>query len=254
MNKGVSFLETGIHNTSEIGRLKKVLLHRPGGELENLMPEYLERLLFDDIPYLKEAQREHDAFADCLRQQGVEVVYLRDLVAESITDADVRADLIRQFLEESGVKDDRLRESLEDFLSALPDKEMVSAMMAGVRKSQLRANSARLGDYLSAQPLFYPGPLRHHRYRRVHPQNAHRHEKPGDPVRQVHFRAPPGLPQRPQVVRPGRDLLPGGGRYPDPVPSGAGGGHLSADGGGLHRRLGGDGALREQDLPQAAGL
>ena len=65
MNKGVSFLETGIHNTSEIGRLKKVLLHRPGGELENLMPEYLERLLFDDIPYLKEAQREHDAFADC---------------------------------------------------------------------------------------------------------------------------------------------------------------------------------------------
>ena len=67
-------METGIHNTSEIGRLKKVLLHRPGGELENLMPEYLERLLFDDIPYLKEAQREHDAFADCLRGQGVEVV------------------------------------------------------------------------------------------------------------------------------------------------------------------------------------
>lgn len=149
-------METGIHNTSEIGRLKKVLLHRPGGELENLMPEYLERLLFDDIPYLKEAQREHDAFADCLRQQGVEVVYLRDLVAESITDADVRADLIRQFLEESGVKDDRLRESLEDFLSALPDKEMVSAMMAGVRKSQLRANSARLGDYLSAAGDDYP--------------------------------------------------------------------------------------------------
>ena len=83
-------METGIHNTSEIGRLKRVLLHRPGAELENLMPEYLERLLFDDIPYLKEAQREHDAFADCLRAQGVEVVYLRDLVAESITDADVR--------------------------------------------------------------------------------------------------------------------------------------------------------------------
>ena len=77
-------METGIHNTSEIGRLRRVLLHRPGGELENLMPEYLERLLFDDIPYLKEAQREHDAFADCLRQQGVEVVYLADLVAEQV--------------------------------------------------------------------------------------------------------------------------------------------------------------------------
>ena len=58
---------TGIHNTSEIGRLRKVMLHRPGKELENLMPEYLERLLFDDIPYLKVAQEEHDAFADCLK-------------------------------------------------------------------------------------------------------------------------------------------------------------------------------------------
>ena len=76
-------METGIHNTSEIGRLRKVLLHRPGQELENLMPEYLERLLFDDIPYLKEAQAEHDAFAQCLRDAGVEVVYLIDLVVNS---------------------------------------------------------------------------------------------------------------------------------------------------------------------------
>ena len=91
-------MDTGIHNTSEIGRLKKVMLHRPGGELENLIPEYLERLLFDDIPYLKEAQREHDAFADCLRAQGIEVVYLVDLVVQSLTDTAVRQEFIRQFL------------------------------------------------------------------------------------------------------------------------------------------------------------
>ena len=65
---------TGLHNTSEIGRLRRVMLHRPGRELENLMPDNLERLLFDDIPYLKAAQAEHDAFAACLRQNGVEVV------------------------------------------------------------------------------------------------------------------------------------------------------------------------------------
>ena len=98
-------METGIHNTSEIGRLKKVLLHRPGQELENLMPEYLERLLFDDIPYLREAQKEHDAFAECLRQQGVEVVYLTDLVVNSITSDEVRKELVMQFLDEAGVKD-----------------------------------------------------------------------------------------------------------------------------------------------------
>ena len=98
-------METGIHNTSEIGRLKKVLLHRPGQELENLMPEYLERLLFDDIPYLREAQKEHDAFADCLRQQGVEVLYLTDMVVASITSDEVRKELVVQFLDEAGIKD-----------------------------------------------------------------------------------------------------------------------------------------------------
>ena len=90
-------MESGIHNTSEIGRLRKVMLHRPGGELENLMPEYLERLLFDDIPSLREAQRDHDSFAACLRSQGVEVVYLADLVVQSLTDGQVREELIRQF-------------------------------------------------------------------------------------------------------------------------------------------------------------
>ena len=149
-------METGIHNTSEIGRLKKVLLHRPGQELENLMPEYLERLLFDDIPYLKEAQREHDAFADCLRQQGVEVVYLTDLVVNSLTSDDVRRDLIRQFLDEADIRDDRTRGMLTDYLGKMPDKEMVAAMMAGVRKSALRAQSGKLGDYLSAVEDDYP--------------------------------------------------------------------------------------------------
>ena len=106
-------METGIHNPSEIGRLKKVMLHRPGRELENLMPEYLERLLFDDIPYLKEAQREHDAFAQCLRDNGVEVVYLADLTAQSLTDRTVREEFITEFLAESGLRDQRQRGALE---------------------------------------------------------------------------------------------------------------------------------------------
>ena len=149
-------METGIHNTSEIGRLRKVMLHRPGLELENLMPEYLERLLFDDIPYLTDAQREHDAFADCLRQQGVEVVYLADLVVQSLTGREVREDLIRQFLDESGVTDHRSRELLEDYLERMDDRKMVDTMMAGVRKAQLRGSGGKLGDYLSNLEDGYP--------------------------------------------------------------------------------------------------
>ncbi len=149
-------MDTGIHNTSEIGRLKRVMLHRPGLELENLMPEYLDRLLFDDIPYLKEAQREHDAFADCLRQQGVDVVYLEDLVAESLTDEGVRKALIRQFLDESGVEDRRTWDALENYFADLNDHDLVLTMMAGVRKSQLRRQSGRLSDHLSAIEGDYP--------------------------------------------------------------------------------------------------
>ena len=96
-------METGIHNTSEIGRLKKVMLHRPGMELENLMPEYLERLLFDDIPYLKIAREEHDAFCDVLRANGAEVVYLEDLAAEALADENVKDAFLREYLLEAGI-------------------------------------------------------------------------------------------------------------------------------------------------------
>ncbi|RHA82740.1 arginine deiminase, partial [Collinsella sp. AM42-18AC] len=72
----------GLHVPSEIGKLRKVCLHRPGDELLNLPPDELERLLFDDVPFLEVAQQEHDTFAQILRDQGVEVLYLENLVAE----------------------------------------------------------------------------------------------------------------------------------------------------------------------------
>ena len=63
----------GINVKSEIGPLKKVLLHRPGNELLNLTPDTLGRLLFDDIPFLPVAQAEHDEFARILKENGIEV-------------------------------------------------------------------------------------------------------------------------------------------------------------------------------------
>ncbi len=148
---------TGIYNTSEIGRLKKVMLHRPGRELENLMPEYLERLLFDDIPYLQEAQREHDAFAQCLRDNGVEVLYLTDLVAETIRDAEVRSELIEQFLDEAELDKHRIREIVKDYFADMGDEALVGTMMAGVRKSEIRGfETGKLADYLSFRTDDYP--------------------------------------------------------------------------------------------------
>ena len=89
---------------SEIGKLNKVLLHRPGQELEHLVPGDLERLLFDDIPYLKAAQHEHDLFAEIMRGQGVEVVYLEDLTAEVLkSNVEIKKQFISEFIEE-GIK------------------------------------------------------------------------------------------------------------------------------------------------------
>ena len=79
-----------IQVNSEIGKLKTVLLKRPGKELENLVPDYLDGLLFDDIPFLKVAQQEHDRFAKVLQDEGVEVLYLEKLAAESIKEPEIR--------------------------------------------------------------------------------------------------------------------------------------------------------------------
>ena len=146
-----------IHVNSEIGRLKKVMLHRPGKELENLMPEYLERLLFDDIPYLRIAQEEHNSFADILRQNGVEVVYLSDLVAESIINQDVKEQLIQELIDDASITTSRERDILTDYFRALDNKTMIAKMMAGIRKTEIQqAEGKSLGDFLRNLNNDYP--------------------------------------------------------------------------------------------------
>ena len=92
-----------INVRSEIGALEQVLLHRPGAELEQLVPGELERLLFDDIPYLRAAQQEHDAFAALLRENGTQVVYLEELMTQTLAvDPQVCRRFVRQFIDEGG--------------------------------------------------------------------------------------------------------------------------------------------------------
>ena len=69
---------------SEVGRLRTVLLHRPGAELKRLTPRNNDQLLFDGIPWVSRAQEEHDAFAEALRGRDVEVLYLTDLLTETL--------------------------------------------------------------------------------------------------------------------------------------------------------------------------
>ena len=127
---------------SEIAPLRRVLLHRPGQELEHLVPGSLERLLFDDIPYLKGAQTEHDRFAQILQDNGVEVVYLSKLTAEALSqDQTLKEAFIRDFTQKSGSVAHRYERELQAYLGSMDDvHEMVLHTMAGIPFSDLALN------------------------------------------------------------------------------------------------------------------
>ncbi|OTN90136.1 arginine deiminase [Enterococcus sp. 7E2_DIV0204] len=131
-------MKNPINVFSEIGKLNTVMLHRPGKELENLMPDYLESLLFDDIPFLEQAQKEHDFFAETLRLKGVEILYLEDLAAESLTEQTIKDQFITEYLNEADIKEERTKQFLQEFLQSIPDgRELIDKTMAGIQKSEL---------------------------------------------------------------------------------------------------------------------
>lgn len=139
-----------IANFSEIAPLKKVLMHRPGDEFLNLTPNTLERLLFDDIPYLKIAQNEHDAYANALRAEGIEVVYLVDLVAEAIEAGGkvVRKKFLEQFIAEAGVTSPKTIKHCYDYLNSFKDtRDMIKKCIAGIDISELKKLGKVSGFY-----------------------------------------------------------------------------------------------------------
>ena len=129
----------GLHVPSEIGKLRKVCLHRPGDELLNLPPDELERLLFDDVPFLEVAQQEHDTFAQILRDQGVEVLYLENLVAEVFDQVPgARAEFTDQYIAEAGIRGQHMPQIVREKLDSIEDNlEFVKKTMAGMTKAEI---------------------------------------------------------------------------------------------------------------------
>ena len=146
---------------SEIGKLKTVMLHRPGKELENLMPDYLERLLFDDIPFLEKAQAEHDAFAELLRSKDIEVVYLEDLAAEALINEEVRRQFIDQFLEEANIRSESAKEKVRELMLEIDDnEELIQKAIAGIQKQELpKYEQEFLTDMVEADYPFIIDPM-----------------------------------------------------------------------------------------------
>jgi arginine deiminase len=131
--------ENKIDITSEILPLKKVLLHRPGKELLNLTPDSLQRLLFDDIPFLPDAIKEHDEFAKILKKNGVDVVYLEDLMAETLdANPKIKDKFINQFIEEAGIKTKKYKNLTKKLLRGYKsNKALVLKTMEGIQIGEL---------------------------------------------------------------------------------------------------------------------
>src|SRR6478736_5074881 len=122
---------------SEVGRLQTVLLHRPGNELKRLTPRNNDRLLFDGIPWVARAQEEHDAFAEALRGRGAEVLYLTDLLTETLADPAARLHAITTALAALHLGD-TLRDYLLGLLGDASPAELTDYLTAGIRNDEVR--------------------------------------------------------------------------------------------------------------------
>ncbi|MBQ6508707.1 MAG: arginine deiminase [Flexilinea sp.] len=147
---------------SEIGQLTAVMLHRPGKELEHLSPRTMSLLLFDDIPFLHQAQTEHDAFASLLRENNVEVLYLEDLAAEAIAvSPDIRTQFIEEFIDMAGAFAQGYRKELTGFFQEIrPEKELIRKTMEGIPYAELFPQSrGSLSDLTGSPERFIISPM-----------------------------------------------------------------------------------------------
>lgn len=155
----------GINVKSEIGPLKKVLLHRPGNELLNLTPDTLGRLLFDDIPFLPAAQAEHDEFARILKENGIDVVYLEDLMAEVLNISnEILCEFIKEFIYEAGITTPKYKNLVFEYLHSFVDKkELVLKTMSGIKIEEIprvkREVEKSLVDFVSDESEFLADPI-----------------------------------------------------------------------------------------------
>jgi arginine deiminase len=143
---------------SEVGRLRTVVLHRPGPELRRLTPRNNDDLLFDGVPWLDRAQQEHDRFAETLRAHGVEVLYLHELLTEVLDVPEARGQLLDSALRPDLIGP-ALAPALREHLGALPAPEVARVLMAGMAREELPVHPGGLVEHMAEPQSFVIRPL-----------------------------------------------------------------------------------------------
>ena len=123
---------------SEVGRLKKVLVHRPDLSLQRLTPSNVKELLFDDVMWVRRAREQHDVFVDHLRDRGVEVYLLRDLLSETLTsDKEARQGIVDHVVTERTVGAS-LRDEIRAYLLEMNPDDLATHLIGGLEWSEMQ--------------------------------------------------------------------------------------------------------------------
>jgi arginine deiminase len=150
---------------SEVGVLRRVLLHRPDLELKRLTPRNKDDLLFDDVLWVRRARQEHDAFADALAERGVEVLHLDELLAAVLADRDIRVQVLDDTMAAAGIAPMLAYATTEWLLDEPPDV-LASRLIGGVSFSELPFTSDSLSARVHELGAFVIPPLPNHMFTR----------------------------------------------------------------------------------------
>ena len=125
-----------LHVDSEVGRLRQAILHRPDLELKRLTPTNKDEYLFDDVLWVARAKQEHDAFAEAMRDLGVTVHLLDQLLRETVAIPQARRHILDSALDERSYGPMAL-DALHSFFSGLDDAELTRYLIGGITKREL---------------------------------------------------------------------------------------------------------------------
>ncbi len=143
---------------SEVGPLRRVIVHRPGIELRRLTPSNRAEMLFDDAVWVERAVEEHDAFTDDLRSRGVEVLYLEELLVQTLASAEARKRLLARTLAHAALGP-VLGSEVAAWLASLAPDELARLLIGGATFDELPFRSRSLMGQSSGPDAFALWPL-----------------------------------------------------------------------------------------------
>jgi arginine deiminase len=148
--------DTVLGANSEVGKLRTVMVHRPDLAHERLSPSNCHELLFDDVIWVRRARQEHDAFVDVMRERGVEVLLVHQLLAEALDDKEAREWLLARRVRPEDVTV-MFSEPLKDWLREMSSDELATTMTGGITVQELpKEIKSAIGDALRPTDFVLP--------------------------------------------------------------------------------------------------